>query len=86
MSVAGDVVRSHDVASRDAQIWGHRRCLDEVLWAIEGVHAVGTAYAPVGSITIQVAEVHWTPVQTGLRPTVESFFISMENAICVEQR
>lgn len=46
---------------------------------------MGTAYTPIGSITIQVAEVHWTPIQTGLRPTVESFFISMENAICVER-
>lgn len=45
-----------------------------------------TAYTPIGSITIQVAEVHWTSVQAGLGPTVESFFISMENAVCVEQR
>lgn len=84
MSMAWDVVSSHNVTPRDADVGGHRRCLNEILRVVEGVHTLGTAYAAIWDIAIQVAKVHCTSVQAGLRSTIHKFFIPMKNAVCVQ--
>lgn len=82
ISMTRKVIRSHDVTSRDAEVGGHRRSLNEILGVVERRHALGAAHAAVGDFAVQIAEIHCAPVQAGLRSTVKHFFISVENAVC----
>lgn len=84
--MAWDVICSHNVTSRDTKVGGHWRSLNEVLRVVERVHTLGTAHTAIWDIAIQIAEVHCTSVQARLRSIVKHVFISMKNAICVQEK
>ncbi len=66
VTVAGDVVRAHELTAGNAEVGGHGRGRDESLGVIEGAQAGAAVHASIGHGTITERKVHRAAVQTGL--------------------
>lgn len=66
VTMAGDVVGSHKLTARDAEVGGHGRWWDKSLRMIEGAQAGAAVHAAIGYCTITEGKIHWAAVQTGL--------------------
>lgn len=75
VSMAGNVVWSHDVTAWNTEVGGHWRSLDEVLGMVERVHTGCAIHTAIRDCV----EVDWTPFQASLGPVVGPFI--EENAV-----
>lgn len=66
VTVAGNVVRAHELTAGDAEVGGHGRGRDKSLGMIEGAQAGAAVHASIGHGTISEGKVHLATVQTGL--------------------
>lgn len=66
VTVAGDVVRPHELTARDAEVGGHGRGWDKILGTIEGAQAGAAVHASVWHVTVSVGKVHCTAIQAAL--------------------
>lgn len=74
VAVAGDVVRTHELTARDAEVGRHGRRGDESLGTIEGAQTGAAVHASIGYSPISEGK-----IKTGLRLAVK---VLMKDAVC----
>lgn len=82
VTVAGDVVGTHEFTAGDAVIGRHGRGMQKRLGAIKRADARSAAHAAVVNGAVRKAKLYGTSVKTCFRFTV---WVIMEDAVCEEK-